>query len=36
MSGRTADRNELGAFLKARRTELSPSDVGLPAGGSHR
>jgi transcriptional regulator with XRE-family HTH domain len=36
MSSRTADRDELGAFLKARRAELSPSDVGLPGGGTHR
>jgi hypothetical protein len=36
MSSRTADRDELGAFLKARRAELSPSDVGLPEGGTHR
>jgi transcriptional regulator with XRE-family HTH domain len=36
MSSRTADREELGAFLKARRAELSPSDVGLPEGGTYR
>ncbi|MBV9337574.1 MAG: helix-turn-helix domain-containing protein [Solirubrobacterales bacterium] len=29
---KTADPNELGAFLKARRSELSPRDVGLPNG----
>jgi transcriptional regulator with XRE-family HTH domain len=36
MSSRIADRDELGAFLKARRAELSPSDVSLPEGGTHR
>jgi transcriptional regulator with XRE-family HTH domain len=36
MNGRTPDRNELGAFLKARRAELEPRDVGLPGGGTHR
>src|SRR5256885_14053542 len=36
MSGRTPDPDELGAFLKARRAELSPSDVGLPEGGRQR
>jgi len=30
------DQNELGAFLRARRAELSPSDVDLPEGGSQR
>src|SRR6266513_4366681 len=30
------EQNELGAFLRARRSELSPSDVDLPEGGSHR
>lgn len=30
------DHNELGAFLRARRSELSPSDVGLPEGGTQR
>jgi hypothetical protein len=29
-------RNELGEFLKARRAELSPSDVGLPDVGGRR
>src|SRR5947207_13572710 len=29
-------QNELGAFLRARRSELSPSDVDLPEGGSQR
>src|ERR671926_1618135 len=32
MSSRNGDRNELGAFLRARRSELSPSDVALPEG----
>src|ERR671930_1530908 len=36
MSGREHDRNELGAFLRARRSELSPSDVDLPEGGTQR
>lgn len=36
MSSRTPDRDELGAFLKARRAELSPSDVGLPESGTYR
>src|SRR6266540_2567007 len=36
MSTRTADPNELGAFLKARRAELTPRDVGLPEGGTPR
>ena len=36
MSSRTADQNELGAFLRARRSELSPSDVDLPEGGRQR
>src|SRR3982751_6665749 len=36
MSSRTADQNELGAFLRARRSELSPSDVDLPEGGTQR
>ncbi|GAA5088441.1 transcriptional regulator with XRE-family HTH domain [Thermocatellispora tengchongensis] len=30
MSSSNAHRSELGAFLKARRTQLSPADVGLP------
>src|SRR3954467_15874164 len=33
MSG---DENELGGFLRARRSELSPSDVDLPEGGRQR
>jgi transcriptional regulator with XRE-family HTH domain len=36
MTTRAADPNELGAFLKARRSELTPSDVGLPEGGTQR
>src|SRR6266566_390527 len=36
MSSRNTDRNELGGFLKARRAELGPRDVGLPDGGGHR
>src|ERR687887_142315 len=36
MSGRNDGRNELGTFLRARRSELSPSDVGLPEGGTQR
>ncbi|MGW1757793.1 helix-turn-helix domain-containing protein [Streptomyces mirabilis] len=38
MSSSNADHGELGAFLKARRTELSPAQVGLPdaAGGRRR
>jgi transcriptional regulator with XRE-family HTH domain len=36
MSSRTADGSKLGAFLKARRAELEPLDVGLPEGGTHR
>jgi len=36
VSSRTADQNELGAFLRARRSELSPSDVDLPEGGRQR
>src|SRR3954453_20324071 len=30
------DQNELGSFLRARRAELSPSDVDLPEGGNQR
>lgn len=33
---RTASANELGAFLKARRSELTPRDVGLAEGGTAR
>jgi transcriptional regulator with XRE-family HTH domain len=36
MSSRNTDPNELGAFLHARRSELSPSDVDLPEGGRQR
>jgi transcriptional regulator with XRE-family HTH domain len=36
MSSRNTDQNELGAFLRARRSELSPSDVDLPEGGTQR
>jgi transcriptional regulator with XRE-family HTH domain len=36
MSSRNTDQNELGAFLRARRSELSPSDVDLPEGGIQR
>src|SRR5687767_38853 len=36
MNSRTTDPNELGAFLRARRSELSPSDVDLPEGGTQR
>jgi transcriptional regulator with XRE-family HTH domain len=36
MSSGTQDPNELGAFLRARRSELSPSDVDLPEGGTQR
>ncbi|MEU0882494.1 helix-turn-helix transcriptional regulator [Lentzea sp. NPDC005914] len=33
---RDPSNNELGDFLKARRSELSPADVGLPADGAAR
>src|SRR5436189_2387304 len=36
MSSRNTDQNELGACLRARRSELSPSDVDLPEGGRQR
>jgi transcriptional regulator with XRE-family HTH domain len=36
MSSPVSDDNELGAFLRARRAELSPSDVGLLEGVTHR
>src|SRR5213594_1959782 len=36
MSIRDQEQNELGAFLRARRSELSPSDVDLPEGGRQR
>ncbi|KQV13831.1 helix-turn-helix domain-containing protein [Kitasatospora sp. Root107] len=33
---RDPHRNDLGEFLKARRAELTPADVGLPDGGPRR
>src|SRR2546430_5044804 len=36
MSSQNTDQNELGAFLRARRSELRPSDVDLPEGGTRR
>jgi transcriptional regulator with XRE-family HTH domain len=36
MSVRDQEQNELGAFLRAPRSELSPSDVDLPEGGRQR
>jgi len=36
MTGRDVEQNELGAFLRARRSELAPSDVDLPEGGRQR
>jgi transcriptional regulator with XRE-family HTH domain len=33
---RNTDQNQLGVFLRARRSELSPSDVDLPEGGIQR
>ncbi|WP_370961554.1 helix-turn-helix transcriptional regulator [Amycolatopsis sp. cg9] len=33
---RDPQRNELGEFLRARRAELTPADVGLPDGGQRR
>src|SRR3954470_20111662 len=36
MSTPNREQNELGAFLRARRGELNPSDVDLPEGGSQR
>jgi transcriptional regulator with XRE-family HTH domain len=36
MSNTNQEQNELGAFLRARRSELSPSDVDLPEGGRQR
>lgn len=35
-AGGVANRTELGAFLRTRRDQLSPADVGLPAGGRRR
>ncbi|MEV8047258.1 helix-turn-helix domain-containing protein [Streptomyces griseoluteus] len=34
--GKDANRKELGRFLKARRADLAPADVGLPTAGEHR
>ncbi|WP_121830728.1 helix-turn-helix domain-containing protein [Streptomyces sp. S1] len=34
--GKEANRTELGQFLKARRAELTPADVGLPEDGTQR
>src|SRR5919206_4766148 len=36
MSAREHANNDLAAFLRARRSELTPSDVGLPEGGTQR
>jgi transcriptional regulator with XRE-family HTH domain len=36
VSSRDNDQNDLGVFLRARRSELSPSDVDLPEGGTQR
>ena len=36
MNSHGHEQNELGAFLRARRSELSPSDVDLPEGGRQR
>jgi transcriptional regulator with XRE-family HTH domain len=36
ISSSNTDQNELGAFLRARRSELSPSDVDLHEGGTQR
>ena len=36
MSRAQDDRRELAEFLRARRSELAPSDVALPEGGGHR
>src|SRR6059058_2236088 len=36
MSSRDQKQNELGAFLRARRSELGPSDVDLHEGGTQR
>src|SRR3954451_3356888 len=36
MGRREDDQNELGSFLRARRTELSPADVDLPEGRTQR
>lgn len=36
MNSRHQEQNDLGAFLRARRSELGPSDVDLPEGGGQR
>ena len=36
VSSGNKDQNELGIFLRARRSELAPSDVDLPEGGTQR
>src|SRR6059058_1664789 len=36
MNSRDQEQNELGAFLRARRSELSPSDVDLSESGRQR
>lgn len=36
MTAATPDQRELAEFLRARRSELAPSDVGLPEGAAHR
>jgi transcriptional regulator with XRE-family HTH domain len=36
MADANGDQTELAEFLKARRAELMPSDVGLPDAGTHR
>src|SRR5438270_5798884 len=36
MNRETGDRTGVADFLKARRAELGPSDVGLPDAGTHR
>ncbi|MGW4049544.1 helix-turn-helix domain-containing protein [Streptomyces sp. NPDC004779] len=34
--GKDANYSELGQFLRARRADLTPADVGLPTDGAHR
>jgi transcriptional regulator with XRE-family HTH domain len=36
MNSRDQEQNELGEFLRVRRSELNPSDVDLPEGGTQR
>src|SRR5918912_3277580 len=36
MRAREHAKNDLAAFLRARRSELTPSDLGLPEGGTQR